>query len=59
VGLPWGLELGEFPLREAWAIEPRSVALVVARAVGVLVGTSFHPVISWLQVLAGIMVDVV
>jgi hypothetical protein len=32
--LPWGLRLGRFPLTAGWAIEPHSVALVVARAVG-------------------------
>jgi hypothetical protein len=43
----------------AWAIEPHFVALMVACAVGQPVVTSFHPVTGQLQVLAGIIVEVV
>jgi hypothetical protein len=56
--LPWGLQLGWFPLRTGWALEPHSVTLVVARTVGQSVVMSFHPVTGQLQVLVGIIVDV-
>jgi hypothetical protein len=44
---------------EAWLIEPHSVALVVAHAVGQSVIMSFQPVTGQRQVLAAIIVDVV
>jgi hypothetical protein len=56
--LPWGLGFGWFPLHAGWAIEPHSVALVVAHVVGQYVITSFRPVTGQLQVLVGIIVDV-
>jgi hypothetical protein len=54
-----GLELGQFPLRAGWVIEPHSVTRVVAHTVGQSVIMSFHLVTGHLQVLAGITVDVV
>jgi hypothetical protein len=56
--LPWGLDLEQFPLHAGRAVEPHFVTLVVARALGQSVVASFHPVTGQLQVLAGIIVDV-
>jgi small neutral amino acid transporter SnatA (MarC family) len=43
---------------EAWTIEPHFVVIMVAYAVGQFVITSFHLSTGQLQVLAGIIVDV-
>jgi hypothetical protein len=56
---PRGLKLGRFPLRAGWAIKPHFVALVEAHAEGQSVITSFRPVTGQLQMLAGIIVNVV
>jgi hypothetical protein len=51
--------LERFPLLSGWIIKPHFVALVIADAVDQSVVTSFHPVTGQLQVLAGIIVNVV
>jgi hypothetical protein len=57
--LPLGLQLGRFPLHADRVTEPNFVALVVTCAVAQSALTSFHPVSGQLQVLEGIIVDVV
>jgi hypothetical protein len=57
---PRGLTIWRFPLRAGWAIEPHSVfAFLVTCGVGLFIVLSFHPVAGQLQVLAGILVDIV
>jgi hypothetical protein len=57
--LPGGLAYGRYLLRVGWAIEPYFVILIVSRAAGQSVVTSFLSVTDRLQVLADIIVDVV
>jgi hypothetical protein len=57
--LPGKIELGRFPLCAGWTIESHFVAILVVSVVGQSVVTTFHPVIGQLQVLAGIITDVV
>jgi hypothetical protein len=59
MGPPTRIEAFSFILLAGWTIELHLVALVVTRTVGQTVVPNSHPVIGQLQVLAGIIVDVV
>jgi hypothetical protein len=57
--LPWKLKLGWLSFPASGPTEPHAVTFVVVRAPGQTVITSFRQVTGQLQVLAGIIVDVV
>jgi hypothetical protein len=56
---PRGLKLGQFPLYVGWMLKPRFVTSVLACTVGQSVLMSSNLVTDQLQMLAGIIVDIV
>jgi hypothetical protein len=58
MGPPIWVEAWLLSFHMIWAIQPHSVTLLVAHAVGQKVKPSFHSVTGHLQMLAGIIVDV-
>jgi hypothetical protein len=59
LAIPYGLKFRRFPLRACWSIKPHIFALVVAREIHQSVVKSIHQVTGQLQMLAGIISDVV